>query len=344
MSTREMLQTLNASHQAFSVFRFPGDEKLNLALGLLDEGHIASSYFVMEPFTQGRSKTRRLGSIYLGLLEEFEFGQLQIIPEKEVRRHNKKHSPNSTYLDYCEQTVNLIRSGKLEKVVLFIEKHCETNKPELAIFSAALDQYPEAFVHWTHVPGEYAWIGASPELLLSREGLKYQSMSLAGTKIYEGDVWTEKEYHEQELVTEFMRKTLKRLGIDSLRESEKYDKVSGHLTHICTDLDFETDIKEEKILHALHPTPAVCGSPREAALHLLKELGMSERSYYCGFIGVKTNTHSKYFVNLRCMEVGHGNATIYVGGGITADSHPQLELEELNAKSQVMRSLLESDD
>jgi isochorismate synthase len=100
-------------------------------------------------------------------------------------------------------------------------------------------------------------------------------------------------------------------------------------------------LEDSVILEELHPTPAVCGYPRDMAIDTLKDLGMMDRDYYCGFIGFRDAVRSEYYVNLRCMELGDKSAYVFVGGGITAASSPEQEWEELNQKALTMGRILE---
>ena len=79
------------------------------------------------------------------------------------------------------------------------------------------------------------------------------------------------------------------------------------------------------IIKTLHPTPAVCGLPRNLAKDFILQNEDYHRSYYTGFLGELNfkNQQSSLFVNLRCMEISGETASIYVGGGITKESIPE---------------------
>ena len=120
------------------------------------------------------------------------------------------------------------------------------------------------------------------------------------------------------------------------------------------------------MLESLHPTPAVCGFPREKAREFILENEYSDREFYSGFLGeinlkqeVKRSSNrrnqenqayasilnqSQIFVNLRCMKLVEGEAEIFIGGGITADSNPTAEWEETVNKSYTIKSVLVHQD
>ena len=115
-------------------------------------------------------------------------------------------------------------------------------------------------------------------------------------------------------------------------------KVEGELLE-------KADLKS--LIRALHPTPAVCGLPRNIARDFIIKNENYNRSFYTGFLGElnlkKSNTAiqtSQLYVNLRCMEINHNKALIYVGGGITKDSIPKNEWKETVSKSETMKKVL----
>ena len=95
------------------------------------------------------------------------------------------------------------------------------------------------------------------------------------------------------------------------------------------------------LIRKLHPTPAVCGLPRDKAKEFIIKNENYNREFYTGFLGEITNTDSSLFVNLRCMKLEENIANIYVGGGITKDSNSKQEWLETVSKTQTMKSVLE---
>ncbi len=93
---------------------------------------------------------------------------------------------------------------------------------------------------------------------------------------------------------------------------------------------------------ALHPSPAVCGTPQKAAKVFILENENYDREYYTGFLGPVSGLedHSDLYVNLRCMKMTAKTALLYVGGGITEASQPSEEWEETRDKLQTMIQVL----
>ena len=102
----------------------------------------------------------------------------------------------------------------------------------------------------------------------------------------------------------------------------------------------------KEIVQLLHPTPAVCGLPKEIAKEFIIENEPYDRGFYTGFLGelncsfTNKKASSDLFVNLRCMEIKNSQAHLYMGCGITKDSIPEKEWEESVNKSMTMKMVL----
>ncbi|HSQ47717.1 MAG TPA: chorismate-binding protein, partial [Lutibacter sp.] len=155
-------------------------------------------------------------------------------------------------------------------------------------------------------------------------------------------VWQNKEKQEQQYVTDFMAENLKE-SVESLDITAPFTVQAGNLVHIRTDISGKLKSAEsiENLIKILHPTPAVCGLPKDVAAAFIMENEGYHRAYYSGFLGALNNNEStNLFVNLRCMQLENKHVSLYVGGGITAESIPENEWEETVSKSQVMKKVL----
>jgi isochorismate synthase len=95
-----------------------------------------------------------------------------------------------------------------------------------------------------------------------------------------------------------------------------------------------------ELINALHPTPAVCGLPRERALKLIAQHETHNRNFYAGLIGKKSKQELAVFVNLRCMQVTKNDFLLYIGGGITQQSIPENEWNETENKAKTLARVL----
>ena len=242
-----------------------------------------------------------------------------------------------------------IKNNLFKKVVLSRKEELIIDDIEvIEIFQKLLLTYPNAFVYmWFH-PKVGLWLGATPETLLNIENNRFSTMALAGTQVFDKNnepSWSKKEIDEQQFVTDYIEKKLTDFS-KRIKLSEPKTVKAGTLLHLCTNISGELDETKQNglfsLINLLHPTPAVCGLPKEAARKFILSSENYDRSYYTGYLG-ELNMHNKnvqLFVNLRCMEIVNDKIIIYVGGGVTAESCPEKEWEETVSKSKIMLKVL----
>lgn len=268
-----------------------------------------------------------------------------------------------------QKGIDSIKEGDFKKVVLSRSERVQVYDPDpIRIFKNLLNKYPEAFVYlWFHPETGY-WLGATPETLLNTERTHFKTMALAGTQIYKGKIdveWEKKEVEEQLFVTDYILESLNQLhGLENVNISKLYSAKAGNLLHICTDISGHLNSLDDigNLIRTLHPTPAVCGLPKQNALKFILKNEAHSRKFYSGYLGElnmktehKRNSNKRnqenqqfssiskktdLFVNLRCMKLKDGNARVFVGGGITKDSNAADEWIETVNKSQTMKAVL----
>ena len=226
----------------------------------------------------------------------------------------------------------------------------------LAAFQALSGQYERAFVSLVSVPGVGTWLGASPEVLaeVTADG-HFHTVALAGTQPLvpgrrpQEAIWRQKEIEEQALVARYIVNCFKQLRLRDYHETGPRTVAAGQLLHLRTD--FEVDLRNvpaaaslgTDMLRLLHPTSAVGGMPKAAALDFLRRHEGYDRAYYSGFLGpvnVAAPGVSRLFVNLRCLQVRAEEAILYAGTGLTADSDPLREWQETELKLTTVGAIL----
>ena len=250
------------------------------------------------------------------------------------------------HMDLVQKGIDFIKNKKAEKIVLSRKETLEfTNLEVLATFKKMLEAYKNAFVYlWFH-PEIGLWMGATPEKLLTSFEGNFKTMALAGTQKYAGTtkvLWGSKEKQEQQYVTEYILKNLKE-SVESLEVTTPFTVQAGNLLHLRTDISGKLKAANslENLINALHPTPAVCGLPKTVAAAFILENEGYDRAYYSGYLGeLNISDSTNLFVNLRCVQVENKIVSIYVGGGITADSISEKEWEETVSKAAVMKKVL----
>lgn len=213
-------------------------------------------------------------------------------------------------------------------------------------FYDACRYYPRCYVYLLHTPETGIWMGASPELLLSGTANEWHTVALAGTQPLLPDrsvpqQWSEKDRKEQDIVAEYIRKQLTDFGVNPT-ELGPYPVRAGALAHLKTDFYFTMSDNHMTgdLLKLLHPTPAVCGFPKEEAFRFIQEHETIDRKYYSGFAGVlNMDKKTDLYVNLRCVEADEEQLRFYAGGGILPTSNINDEWNETEDKIRTMYAL-----
>lgn len=248
------------------------------------------------------------------------------------------------------KSVDAIKSGSFEKLVLSRTETVGMTDTIITVYSKLLAAYPMGYRYCFFHPESGLWMGATPEQLLKVENKTLHTVALAGTQLYkeaEQAVWENKEKEEQQFVTGYIVESVQPYTSD-IRKTEPYTFRAGNIVHIKTDITAE--LKDsgslQGIISALHPTPAVCGLPKQEAKAFLLENEGYDRQYYSGYLGelnidIDSGKHkTDLFVNLRSMKVVGDTAHLFVGCGITKDSDPEKEFMETVNKSMTMRRAL----
>jgi len=269
----------------------------------------------------------------------------------EVKQPAINEAAKKAFEDLVVKSVSVIKEGQFEKLVLSRKESVEIGASDiLGIYQKLLYTYPTAYRYCFYHPKSGLWMGATPEQLLKVENKTLHTVALAGTQLYkEGEeaVWENKEKEEQRFVTDYIIGSLKEYTVD-VRYTEPYTFRAGNIVHIKTDISAELSASDslKGIVQTLHPTPAVCGLPKQKAKDFLLANEGYDREYYSGFLGeVSTDFASgqpktDLFVNLRCVKIDGDTAHIYIGCGITKDSNPENEFIETVNKSITMRRVL----
>ena len=275
------------------------------------------------------------------------------IENKKSKADNLSITDKADYISLVEKIVKQIGQEKFIKVVA--ARVLRTSKPvtfdaEL-FFRAVCHKYPNSFVSLVYTPAFGLWIGASPEILLRHDGSAFKTYALAGTKSnVKGKSqrdFGKKEKMEQEIVTEFVSKAIRKVSKIPPVITGPTVIDTGNLLHLRTAFSFSkpTKTKWQKIVKELHPTPAVAGSPKKRALSFIKKHEKEDRDFYCGYLGpVNIDGEINLYVNLRCMKVLDSILKIYVGCGITEGSIALEEWNETLIKSQTLLSVLKSQE
>lgn len=238
------------------------------------------------------------------------------------------------------------------KVVLARQVFVEADQPiDVAAVLARLDRrFPTAILF--AVDG---FVGASPELLVARSGHVVSAHPLAGTAPRSSDPELDARLGA-ELVASTKNQTEHLITIDWLldnllpycsyvdAEPEPALVSLANVHHLGTRVEGRLSDPAASILElvaALHPTPAVGGSPQGDALAVIEAIEPGERGRYAGPVGwIDAAGNGEFAVGIRSGDIAGNRASVWAGCGIVADSDPQAELDETRSKFSVMLNAL----
>jgi isochorismate synthase len=219
------------------------------------------------------------------------------------------------------------------------------------LFLMACQLYPRLFIALVSLPDGTSWLTATPEILLEGVGQQWRTIALAGTMQLQGDElkgegenvrWSTKNIQEQRYVATYIAECLEQFSLVFSEEGPRTVRAAN-LVHLRSDFTFTSDniMRIGNLLDALHPTPAVCGLPKQSAFRFIMDNEHTPRQYYSGFMGpLGLNDETHIYVSLRCMQIRQDWCRLYAGGGLLKDSQLEQEWQETEAKMQTIRNLL----
>ncbi|MFM7729842.1 MAG: chorismate-binding protein [Flavobacteriales bacterium] len=248
------------------------------------------------------------------------------------------------YIERVSYAIGAMQAGVFNKVVFSRTVVVDAPKRRgQALFAALLADYPNAFVYWIHHPDFGEWVGATPELLVSKTQDQFKVMSLAGTMpAHTQQEWSIELKKEQQIVTDEIVRSLHEHAAEEIHVEGPSTFMAGPVQHLCSQIHFQSADSASQWADRLSPTPAVCGHPREAALTWISAHESHNRGLYTGYLGVVYPTgDAQLFVNLRCMHWCDDQAILFVGGGLIPESDPSREWDETSWKADALRKHLE---
>jgi len=325
----------------FVFYRLPNNNQIHF-IGQSDAEN-SDSGFLFAPFQENKKAPKhfiRADISFSGSIDDFN-GIVFKIEDVFGKDFSNTQASKEQFCKQVEKAVNEIKLGNLDKVILSRVEEVKLETEPLEVFIDLCKKYNSAFVSLVVIPGETVWITASPELLVSLDSDKIKTVALAGTKPANGNTpWGEKEKAEQQMVTDYVRTILEK-HCTNINASEAKDTIAGNVMHLKTEFSATLKSDLQQLINDLHPTPAVCGTPKKAALEFISNTELYNRKYYAGYLGpYNMNDKTDLFVNLRCAELYAGKADLFMGGGITGGSEPEKEWNETVMKSQTLLSVM----
>lgn len=239
-----------------------------------------------------------------------------------------------------DDALRRIRSGALTKVVLARTATVEADRAWDArdVLRTLVDTQPGCVAY-----ADGNFVGASPELLVRKHGTRVISRPLAGTGVDAAALSrSAKNTHEHALVADAVVDALRTVCDDVMRSGTETLQLASVVHLLTTVTGIATaGIDVVDVVRALHPTPAVAGTPRVAALDTIAELEPVGRDRYAGPCGwVDATGDGAFVVALRGGELRGERATLWAGAGIVEGSDPDAEWRETQQKLTPMLQAL----
>ncbi len=263
--------------------------------------------------------------------------------------------PPEHYEAAVARAVELIRAGQLQKVVLAreVRVHAPRAHDPAALFGVLREGFPSCTVFCVGRE-DAAFVAASPELLVRREGHRVSALALAGSMRRSADpavddhlgaqlMHSEKDREEHAIVIHRLERTLRSHALWTAAPPEPTLVKVANIQHLATPIraQLAQPLDVIELLELMHPTPAVGGEPLERARPLIPALEGLDRGWYAGPVGWADATgDGEFCVALRCALLRGRVARCYAGVGVVRDSEPAAELAETEVKLAALLPLL----
>ncbi|MFY1634967.1 isochorismate synthase [Solwaraspora sp. WMMB335] len=260
------------------------------------------------------------------------------------------------YVAAVERAVAMARAGAVDKVVLARCLQVEADRPVDvgSLLRVLAWRDPAGYTYAVDLPGGATLVGASPELLVSRFGSRVVANPMAGSRPRAVDPVEDrrraaglqvsvKDRREHAFVVEAVVQAL-RPYLGRLRVGPPTVVPTAAMWHLSSRVEGEVvdrSVSALQLAMALHPTPAVCGTPVEVARAVIAELEPFDRGFYTGMVGwVDAGGDGEWVVGIRCARVAGRSVRLYAGAGVVAESVAVAELAETSAKFRTMLTAL----
>ena len=282
-------------------------------------------------------RARELRAVPLPLLDPAPAGRFRIASV----------APPEHFEAAVARAVERIHAGDFEKIMLAREVavHAPADHDAAAVFGVLRAAFGSCFVFCAG-RGDAAFVAASPELLVRREGLRASTVALAGSTRRSADpsgddhrgeqlLRSDKDREEQAIVARRIARSLRPHAVWVAAPDEPAIIKVANIQHLATPIRAQLTHPRSAIELAglLHPTPAVGGEPHAAAAPRIPAFEGLDRGWYAGPVGwTDANEDGEFCVALRCALLRGREARLYAGVGVVRDSDPAAELAETEVK------------
>ena len=299
-----------------------------------------SELFIPENQVDFSRKEKQLSARYAAYKQPLKIDTRREIPEQDA------------FMSMVARAADLTATPEVDKVVLSRLIEIVTDAPvnSGALLERLIAQNPASYNFHLPLSDGGVLLGASPELLLRKEGTQFSSLPLAGSARRQPDdvldreagnklLASEKDRHEHDLVTQAMKTVLAPRSRHLTLPGSPQLITTPTLWHLGTPVTGECDAQENALSLAclLHPTPALSGFPHQVAKRLIAELEPFERELFGGIVGwCDDEGNGEWVVTIRCARLHQNQIRLFAGAGIVPASSPIAEWRETGTKLSTM--------
>ncbi len=256
------------------------------------------------------------------------------------------------YRGAVARALEQIAAGELQKIVLAraIDVAAEQPFHPLEMLNGLRQRFPDCYAFSFTAGAGPSFIGATPERLVRVSQRLLETEALAGSIRRGGSasedaalaatlLRSEKDLREQRAVLDDIVARLKPLGLSPEYPEQPQLKRLANVQHLQTPIRavLPETVRVLDIVAAMHPTPAVGGSPRDGAVTRIRGLEQFPRGLYAGALGwLNSRGGGEFFVGIRSALVDGACARVFAGAGIVAGSMPEKEFAETELKFRAM--------
>jgi anthranilate synthase component 1 len=284
---------------------------------------------------------------------------LPLVPPDAPAARPQPNMPYDQYVAMVERAKEYIAAGDIFQVVLSQRLEVPTFADSFSIYRALRTINPSPYMFYLHLK-DFDIVGASPELLVQVEHGAVVTHPIAGSRprgatpvaddaLADELLHDEKERAEHIMLVDLGRNDIGRIAqpgtvrVSKLLAIERY----SHIMHLVSNVEgrLRDDMTPLDALRACFPAGTVSGAPKIRAMEIIAELEPDQRSFYAGCVGYASFTGNlDTCISLRTMAYRNGVAYLQAGGGIVADSVPELEFQEsMNKMRAILRAIEEAE-
>lgn len=325
-------------------------QKLHIIVNLHTAGSVERSY---------NTVISRIREIYAELQATRQMLSDAVIPQKPAVKKSLEITSNISRDKFCEnvnRAKELIRNGDIFQVVLSQRLRVKTDCNPFNAYRALRTINPGPYMYYLKFDG-YSLVGSSPEMLVRVEDRMVETCPIAGTR-KRGATTEQDEILEKELLADEKERAehimLVDLGRNDIGKISKFGSVVlknfmhierfSHVMHIVSNVkgELRDGVTSFDALSAVLPAGTLSGAPKIRAMEIIDELETAKRCQYGGAVGyLSFDGNLDSCITIRTIVFKEGNAYIQAGGGIVADSEPELEFEESMNKAMATIKALE---